>query len=219
MLNNFILVFEQLVKYDFHMGRPKLHAREETLKKALHFFWKNGFSGGSTRELGQALEMHPGSIYSSFGSKEKLCLEAIELYWQESGERFQSCLEGTDFFSGFGRYLDGLPSDDLPTSCFLAKTFSSRLGADQKLVDRARELTEATRAQMISRIVQAQEKGEIKSDLDPEAFSALIMAQIMGFRALADSSPPQAILRSVSRDIVELLRLAGAPRQGGGPAS
>ncbi len=193
------------------MPRPKLHNREETLKKALSFFWKNGFSGGSTRELGQALGMHPGSIYSSFGSKEKLYLEAIELYGRQSREVFEECLEGVDFYSGFEDFLGRLVSDgEHPCTCFLAKTFSSRLTDDAALVEKARELVTGFRAHIASRITRAKEEGDLSTEVDPDAFATVIQAQIMGLRNLADSAPGEDVLNGAVKDVVAILVKASA---------
>lgn len=208
-LNKLILVFERLVKYSFPMARPKLHKREETLKKALSFFWKNGFSGGSTRELGQALEMHPGSLYSTFGSKEKLYLEAIELYGQQSEEAFKSCFEDTNFFVGLSRYLNRLvASDDHPSTCFLAKTYSSQLSADRELAEKARELVTGYRRFISRRIAQAQDNGELKPEVDPDAFASVVQTQIMGLRTLADSAPGTEVMQRAVSDVVGILKSA-----------
>lgn len=194
------------------MPRPKLHKREETLRKALAFFWKNGFSGGSTRELGQALEMHPGSIYSSFGSKEDLCLETVELYAKESGQEFENGLSGPDFFASLSEYLrKQLSAKDRPSLCFLVKTYSSQLGKDQKLATRARELAQCFRETLKARVARAQDDGQIDENIDPETFGTLIQVQIMGLRCLADSAPEPMILQRAISDVVELLKLAGNP--------
>ena len=188
------------------MARPKLHQREETLKKALSFFWKNGFSGGSTRELGQALGLHPGSIYSSFGSKEKLYLEAIELYVREFEGVFVACFEGRDFFGGLTEFLSHLVSDSgHPCTCFLAKTYSSQLNNEQILADRAKELVAEFRRSIAAQIIEAQSKGELSTELDPEAFASVVQTQIMGLRTLADSAPGDEVLKRAVKDVVKLL--------------
>ncbi len=190
------------------MARPKLEEREETLRKALSFFWKHGYSGGSTRDLGRALGMHPGSIYSSFESKEKLYLEAIDLYGRQMRERFDACLEGTDFFSGLTEFLNGVVSRvEHPCTCFLSKTFSSRLSSDQLMTERARELVNDFRSHIATHISRAQERGGLSAEVDPGAFSALIQAQIMGLSSLADSEPGEEVLQKAVNNVVEMLRV------------
>lgn len=195
------------------MPRPKLHQREDTLKRALSFFWKNGFSGGSTRDLGQALGLHPGSIYSSFGSKEKLYLEAIELYARDFKEAFDSCFEGREFFSGLSQFLSLLVSDsEHPCTCFLAKTYSSQLNEEQALADKARELVTEFRHSIATRIAEAQSRGELSKEADPEALATVVQTQIMGLRTLADSSPGVEVLERAVEEVVKMLKGAAGTR-------
>lgn len=192
-----------------HMARPKLHERDETLRKALDFFWKNGFSGGSTRELGQALDMHPGSIYSAFGSKEGLCLEVLELYGKQSHEWFSHRLAEAGFFEGLKMYLTDVVIDKKhPCTCFVAKTLSSHLESEQNLVERAKELMEEFRRELRSRVEEAQQAGEIGSGVDLESFATLVQVQLMGVRSFADSVDERAALEKAIEEAVGLLRLA-----------
>lgn len=208
LLKYFILVFERSVKYNFYMARPKLHKRDETLKKAADFFWKNGFSGGSTRELGQALDMHPGSIYSAFGSKEGLCLEALDFYGQQSHQKFVAHMDESGFFEGLRGFLRDLVSEhENPSTCFVVKTLSSKLECEQNLVCRAKQLLAQFREEMRDRIVAAQATGEIAAEVDPSAFAALVQVQLMGVRSLADATSGSLDMAQVVDDAVELLRL------------
>ena len=190
------------------MARPKLHKREDTLRRALSFFWKNGFSGSSTRELGQALEMHPGSIYSAFGSKEQLYSEVIQFYAQESGKAFDAHLQDSNFFTGLQLYLQEIVlSDQHPCTCFLAKTFSSQLECHQDLVAKSREFMSLFRTDLKSRLERAQREGEIKADIDLDAFASLLQTQIMGLRCLADSTSDHDIVQDTITSVIDLLKM------------
>ena len=191
------------------MARPKLHERDETLRKALDFFWKNGFSGGSTRELGQALDMHPGSIYSAFGSKEGLCLEVLELYGRQSHEWFSECMGSGGFFEGLKEFLTAMVIDKKhPCTCFVAKTLSSHLESEQKLVERAKTLMAEFRGLLESQVERARDSGEIGPGVDTEAFTTMVQVQVMGVRSFADSVDERAALEKAIEEAVELLKLA-----------
>ncbi|MEP3563102.1 MAG: helix-turn-helix domain-containing protein, partial [Marinobacter sp.] len=51
--------------------------RENVVRVASELFWKKGFHATSTRDLQDAVNMRPGSIYSAFGSKEGLYSESL----------------------------------------------------------------------------------------------------------------------------------------------
>ncbi|MDC9612019.1 TetR/AcrR family transcriptional regulator, partial [Pseudoalteromonas sp. GABNS16H] len=38
----------------------------------MNLFWERGYAGASMKQIEQALDMRPGSIYATFGSKDGL---------------------------------------------------------------------------------------------------------------------------------------------------
>ena len=45
---------------------------DEIIEKATTLFWQRGFQAAGMRDIQQALDMRPGSIYARFQSKEGL---------------------------------------------------------------------------------------------------------------------------------------------------
>src|SRR5882724_123285 len=61
-------------------GRPRSFDRTEALDKALTLFWRWGYEGTSIAALVEAMGITPPSLYTAFGSKEALFLEAVDRY-------------------------------------------------------------------------------------------------------------------------------------------
>ena len=61
-------------------GRPLSFDRDAALEQAMHVFWERGYEAASITDLTQAMGITPPSLYTAFGDKEKLFLEAIERY-------------------------------------------------------------------------------------------------------------------------------------------
>src|SRR6185369_14964182 len=61
-------------------GRPRAFDREAALAAAMEVFWAKGFESTTISDLTQAMGINPPSLYSAFGDKEKLFLEAMERY-------------------------------------------------------------------------------------------------------------------------------------------
>lgn len=193
------------------MARPKRYKRDETVKKAMDYFWKNGFSGASIRDLGKALDLHPGSIYSSFGSKEKLYLEALKLFAEETGALWSEFMDGEgDFYSSLEAYFGKLVEDRTnPCTCMIAKTIS--LGADQdnELVTAGQNLIRDLRETIARRVELAQEKNQISESVVPIDYACLVQVQLLGIRTFADTGPTQDELLKTIGGSVRLLKLAG----------
>ena len=61
-------------------GRPLSFDRDAALEQAMHVFWERGYEAASIADLTAAMGITPPSLYTAFGDKEKLFLEAIERY-------------------------------------------------------------------------------------------------------------------------------------------
>jgi AcrR family transcriptional regulator len=66
-------------------GRPLSFDRDAALETAMHVFWERGYEAASISDLTAAMGITPPSLYTAFGDKEQLFLEAIERYALGSG--------------------------------------------------------------------------------------------------------------------------------------
>ena len=66
-------------------GRPLSFDREAALDKAMHVFWEHGYEAASIADLTAAMGITPPSLYTAFGDKAHLFLEAIEAYGKGPG--------------------------------------------------------------------------------------------------------------------------------------
>lgn len=62
------------------MGRHASFDKDKVLDNALMLFWSRGFAASSLRQLEEVTDLHPGSLYHHFQSKEGLYLCALEHY-------------------------------------------------------------------------------------------------------------------------------------------
>src|ERR1035438_2174233 len=61
-------------------GRPLGFDREAALNEAMLLFWRHGFEATSVNDLTKAMGITPPSLYTAFGDKKQLFLEAIQRY-------------------------------------------------------------------------------------------------------------------------------------------
>jgi len=66
-------------------GRPLSFDRCAALDRAMHVFWERGYEAASIADLTAAMGITPPSLYTAFGDKERLFLEAIEAYGKGPG--------------------------------------------------------------------------------------------------------------------------------------
>ncbi len=78
------------------MARHARYDRKTALEKAVGLFWEKGYHGSSMKQIEQALDMRPGSIYATFGSKDGLFSEALAAYAEQGGRDLAVHLKGYD---------------------------------------------------------------------------------------------------------------------------
>ena len=66
---------------------------DEIIEKATTLFWQRGFQAAGMRDIQQALDMRPGSIYARFQSKEGLFKLVVERYAENSAKRLKQVTE------------------------------------------------------------------------------------------------------------------------------
>lgn len=74
-------------------GRPLSFDRDKALESAMHVFWQRGYEAASIAELTAAMGITAPSLYTAFGDKERLFLDAIERYVLGPAAGFPRALE------------------------------------------------------------------------------------------------------------------------------
>ncbi len=170
-------------------GRPLSFDREAALHQAMLLFWQHGYEATSLSDLTRAMGVTPPSIYTAFGDKKGLFLEAIDLYLSGPPTPAQ-IINGAATAREAAEHLlqaavAGDTGVDTPPGCLLA---SSAVSCSAAAADVQRELA-AIRGRIETclkdRITLAMENGQMNRDADADALAGHIMAVIQGLSTLA----------------------------------
>ena len=188
------------------MSRTTLYNRQEALDRAVKLFWHKGFHATSLKDIEQALDMRPGSIYAAFGNKDGLFQEALDHYAKASLtelERIlahhQSPLSG---LAAFIRQLDGIRDKDLPSrACMLVKSLLELGAREQAALQKVEKLLTGMESRFAECFVEAQRLGELDAELDPLRLARRLQAEVMGLRAFAQRDVDSAAVRALAEDM------------------
>lgn len=190
------------------VGRPQqLDVREQILEQATRLFAARGFEGTSLQHIADAVGIRKPSVLHHFPSKDELrkgVLEKLLSHW--NGVLPQVLLAAS---SGQGQF-DGVLS--AMTAFFLDDPDRARL-LTRELLDRPQEMRElvlrhvAPWVEVVCNYIRkGQERGELRADVDPEAYVIqvinLLVASVATHRALGTISR--------ERNLAEVLRIARA---------
>lgn len=109
------------------MGRHAAFDKQSVLDNALTLFWSRGYSATSLRQLEEVTELHPGSLYHHFKSKDGLYLGTLEFYLSHYFQkRIEQYLNPTLSIDGLRRFLTTgyrhSKEEQFRNCCFLACT-------------------------------------------------------------------------------------------------
>ena len=194
------------------MSKNAKFDRVDIVDKATNLYWEKGYHGTSMRDLQATVDLRPGSIYATFGSKDNLFKEAINHYADNTAKLLQNCLNETSSpLAGLKLFIrkitienrDHAPSD----MCMIVKSISELTESDNKeLLDEAKALLNGVEVRFAEVIAKAIEIGEISSSKNEQDLARYMQVQIIGLRTYSRVNEEQAIIEQFIDDI-----FTGAP--------
>lgn len=172
------------------------------MHQAMLLFWRHGYEATSLNDLTAALGVKPSSIYTVFGDKKRLFLEAVGHYLSgpiTSGTIIAQAANAREAARGLlVASATGFTGEDTPAGCLLA---SSAISCSNSASDVQAELAGIRRgieARLRDKILSSIKAGLMPAESDAEALAAHIMAVIQGMSTLArDGAPRDKLLRVV----------------------
>ena len=193
------------------MARHPQYDRDAALHKAVGLFWEKGYHGSSMKQIEQALDMRPGSIYAAFGSKDGLFSEALARYAEQGGEELAGHMRQYDsVVDGLQAYLRKVAAscqqDACPSrACMIVKTLLETSHTNSALANQAETVLGAIEATLAGLLEQARARGELIESADCGRLARFLQAQIMGLRAMAERGLSHEQLADLADDMAGIL--------------
>jgi AcrR family transcriptional regulator len=181
-------------------GRPLSFDREAALHQAMLLFWRHGYEATALSDLRTAMGVTQPSIYTAFGDKKQLFLEALDRYLSgpvtSQGIIEQAATARDAAWGLLEAAAIGFTGADTPPGCLLA---SSAISCSADAADVQATLAALRRAiekQLHRKLMNAAQTGELPADADTEALAGHVMAVIQGMSTLArDGASRERLLR------------------------
>jgi len=184
-------------------GRPLSFDREAALEQAMHVFWERGYEAASIADLTAAMGITPPSLYTAFGDKEKLFLEAIERYALGPGSAGPRALAEEPTARGaIQRWLheaaEELTRPCHPKGCMVVMAATNCSVAAEHVQTALAKRRAGAMAALKARIEQAISCGEVPADTDAQALSNFFSTVYQGMSMQAkDGATHSSLLATV----------------------
>ncbi|MBM2577501.1 helix-turn-helix transcriptional regulator [Jannaschia sp. Os4] len=168
------------------MPRTPAFDRDDVVARAL--FWEKGWAGTSTRDLSDALDLRPGSLYAAFGSKEGLFRAALDRHAAEQAAALAAAEAAHGPLGALRALLEAAawPAEGPARSCLLVKTLLETGAGRAPLSARAAELLAEAETRFAAVFARAQAAGEVAARHDPAALARRFQSDLTGLHALAE---------------------------------
>ena len=164
-------------------------------------FWRYGYETTSIVDLTAAMGVSAPSLYTAFGDKKQLFLEAVRLYAGDPDavgtamDRAPTAREAVhDMLTAAATAFTG---DVTPRGCLLASATASGSAGSADVQHVVAGMRRGIEARLRARIEHDVAHGVLPSDTEAAALSGLVLAVIQGMSVLARDGAARAALLAV----------------------
>jgi AcrR family transcriptional regulator len=181
-------------------GRPRAFCVETALAAALRVFWRRGFDHASLDDLTEAMGINRPSLYATFGNKESLFRQALDLYRREKMGYIDVALEAPTARGVAEQFLRGMLEATTGTDepCGFLGVMCSVAGEETPFIrDELGARRDAVNTAVRHRFERARAEGDLSADTSAEGLSLYLRALCDGVAVLAGAGAPRPVLEQL----------------------
>lgn len=184
------------------MGRNRGFDVDEAMGSALRAFWEHGFDKTSMQDLCRVMNIQPGSVYATFGSKRDLFIAALRRYAETvSAEAVARVTSAPSGLAGlrdyFAHLVDAMVDGDKRWGCLITNSLVEFASRDPELGDLMTGHLANLRAAFAGALARAAADGELRPGAGASS-ADLLVAVVQGMNVLAKSQPGRAALTTIA---------------------
>ena len=158
-------------------GRPLSFDREDVLERAMHVFWRQGYETTTIHDLTAAMGITAPSLYSAFGDKEGLYLEAVAYYRARYGGVSSKILDSVrDTRAAMRALLEYMAitmcDPELPSGCMVINSAINCSPHSAHVQNAMVECRAEAHAMLQARIERGIQQGDVPASTDASALAA-----------------------------------------------
>ena len=182
-------------------GRPLSFDRDVALEQAMLTFWRFGYETTSIVDLTTAMGVTAPSLYTAFGDKKQLFLEAARRYAGDP-EAMTQAFDRAESAHDAARAMlisaaTAFTGEATPRGCLLASATASGSAASVDVQQIIADIRTGIAARLRARIARDVETEALPPDTDIPALAGMVMAIIQGMSVLARDGADRAELFAI----------------------
>ncbi len=179
-------------------GRPLSFDRSVALRQAMLTFWRHGYETTSITDLTAAMGVTTPSLYTAFGDKKRLFLEAARLYAGDPEAMAEAIAAAPSAVEAARALMTdaaiAYTGEETPRGCLLASATASGSAASIDVQAAVAEVRRRLRHALLERIERDITTAALPPDTDAEALAGLVLIVMQGMSVLARDGVTRAVL-------------------------
>ncbi|RFM27414.1 TetR/AcrR family transcriptional regulator [Deminuibacter soli] len=190
------------------MARNKAFDPEERMRLARNVFWEKGYHATSMSDLSEAMQLNPGSIYDTYGSKHALFLQCLADYAAEALADYKTAASVTNsplkavhciIYRAAAKVSAGKKK-----MCLVPKATFELAGAHEDVLEVLRKNNQLV--QLVKTLLQkAQQAGELGREKDAGVLAHVIVGNFAGFWQMHVTNENSKLLRQMADCLVQMI--------------
>lgn len=199
------------------MARPREFEQSVALERAIDAFWQHGYGAIPVRDLYDAMNIHSGSLYGTFGDKRSLFLASLDRYIdtvsRQAVERIDGAPSGSEGIRAFFEFLiDAMLSGKRRWGCLVTNSVAGASCRDPDVAARAKLQFARLENAFTKAPARAQNTGELNEGAGPES-AMFLVCLVQGMNVLGKTSPDRKTLQGIVDCALKGLLKPGYARQ------
>lgn len=183
-------------------GRPLSFDRAKALEQAMLTFWRHGYESSSISDLTAAMGITAPSLYTAYGDKQQLFLEAMRLYAGSPYDMEQALSEAPTAREAARRMLiaaaEAFTGELTPRGCLLASATASGSEASAEVRRAVAQVRHEITSRLKARIDRDVSEGQLPPDTNSDSLAGLVIAVIQGLSVLARDGMDRPALLAIA---------------------
>lgn len=164
-------------------------------------FWRHGYESSSIADLTAAMGVSTPSLYTAFGDKKQLFLEAARLYAGDPEAMREAMSSAPSARAAARDLLTGAAcaytGEDTPRGCLLASATASGSAASADVQRAVADIRRHVQHGLQARIERDVAERMLPPETDPAGLAGLVMAVMQGLSVLARDGADRTALMAI----------------------
>ena len=192
------------------MVRHKDFMPEEVIEKSIDVFLAKGYEATAIKNIVDATNVHPGSLYNEFGSKKEIYKQALEHFSKIS--KFNLNLANAEVAPPratieklFFDLIESTSERGSVGHCLISKAAMEVGGVDEEITAWLKAIFEKSESLLCRLIERGQAAGEIISSRPPLQLAQFLAITVQGMQVMARFERDKKKLRAIAKTALATL--------------